>query len=134
MMNEDFLLIEEQLGVILPNYYKQLMVNYPFDDNYYNFIRDRLLNDPIKIINVNYLLRKEGFNGEKWSYNYYIFTAIDRGIAFINLDDEKTETIYFLGDEKANLNLKKIKNYAYSKNFQEYIEQLKVFQRIHDNP
>ena len=129
----DFIYIEEQLGVKLPEPYKKVVFDYPFEDKYYDFVKRNLFNDPNVIIELNQKCRTNGRDKKRWPYNLYIIGAIDeKNIYFIDLDSEKEE-IFFLSDED-KFNEKNIKKLLLSYDFEEFIDQMKHHQEIHNNP
>ena len=133
MNREDVKIIEADLNISLPESYKEVILNYPFDDSF-DGIKDYLWNDFIKIVKGNLYYRENGFHGKTWPDCFYIIgKMIGDNIFYINLNDVNSETIYFLCDED-KYNPENIKKDRYSDSFQEFIHQCKFLQKIHDNP
>lgn len=133
MTTDKLKLIETELNINLPLGYKQIMLNYPFE-NGNEFVKGELQNDPKMLIDINLGLRKNGFKGKPWPENFYVISSTTGGgFNFINLE-EQNENIYLASSDKKSFNPKKLENYIHCNSFQEYIEHLKVLQRIHDNP
>lgn len=130
---EDIKTIEENLNISLPESYKQTIQNYPFDESF-NVVKDYLGNNSKNIIDLNLHYRKNGYQGKAWPERFYIIGKMSgENIFFINLEDVNSETIYFLSDED-KYNPKNVKKHRYSDSFQEFIQQCKVLQRIHNKP
>jgi hypothetical protein len=125
--------IEEQLGVKLPEPYKKVVLDYPFEDEYYDFVKSNLFNDPNEIIKLNQKYRTSGSNNKRWPHNLFIIGAIDeRNIYFIDLNSKKEE-IFFLSDEH-KFNEKNINKLLLNDDFEEFVDDLKAHQEIHNNP
>lgn len=129
----DLAYIEEQLGVKLPEPYKKVMLDYPFKDEYYDFVKGDLFDEPNKIIELNQQYRTNGRDKKRWPHRLFIIGAIDENnINFIDLDSEKEE-IFFLSDED-KFTEKNIKKLLFSYDFEEFIDQMKHYQEIYNNP
>jgi hypothetical protein len=119
--------IESSLNIILPDIYKQVMLDYPLRNH--KSEQEAIENDPNKVIEINKKFREVGFQGKKWPEHFYIFGKINNNnINFINLDGFDG-TIYFATEEK-KYNPKNISKLWTSDNFNDFIERCKVFAKM----
>jgi len=134
LISEDFKLIEEQLQVVLPESYKELMTRYPFNGSKYLLVRENLLNDPVTIIEINRNYRKNGYKNKPLPETAYIIGKNgNNSLFFIDLKNENQETVYYL-DEERQFNPGNLDKYVLSYNLKEFVELTKILQDVLKNP
>ncbi|HEX3044901.1 MAG TPA: SMI1/KNR4 family protein [Bacillota bacterium] len=101
MIAADLKQIEESLNITLPEYYKKVVLNYPFLKKI-----TELLDDPIEIIRLNKLYRENGLKKTEWPENLYIFGSRvlitktgEDDIYFLNSSDPE-ENVYIISKGK----------------------------------
>jgi len=89
----NFLLIEAQLDVKLPSFYKNTISDYPFQaKDELDFVEDNLVNDEKWLLDSNQDLRENGFFEYSWPDNFFAIGHDGFGnYIFLNLknNDEK---------------------------------------------
>lgn len=133
MLQDDLNKIEKELGIKLPNGYKEVMLNYPFSSTQYSNVQESLSDNPENLINLNLFYREHGYKGKVFpEYFFIIGTTGNNGIYFIDLrrDDE---TIYSI-DNDTKYNPKSIQKEKLRGNFDGFIKLKKVLQNILNNP
>lgn len=134
MIPSDLSLIENRLGLVLPESYKRIMLNYPFKDKEYQVVQENLIDNPNELIALNLHYWKNGYQGKKLPQKSYIFGKIgESDIFFTILENDDHETIYYLSADK-KYNPKNLDKLVLSNSFEEFIKQTKVLQDIYNNP
>lgn len=132
-MNEsDFIKIERELNIILPEAYKKLLLNYPFLEEKYKFQQGSLISNVDVIIKINAEYRNNGFNKKEWKNNFFIFGTVADLVYFINLGNNDN-AIYSISPEN-KYNPKYIKNHKTHDSFEQFVDFRKFMQSIVDNP
>jgi hypothetical protein len=72
MTRDEVLRIERETGTKLPEYYVDLVINYPTELVGTAAPAHELLNDPGEVIEENLDVRKNGYFGEPWPAHYFI--------------------------------------------------------------
>ena len=99
MKEEDLHRVESELGVLLPNSYRQVIISDPFTE-YKTDCHIGLIDNPDDIIATNVGLRAHGFNGMPWKKNYLAFDSDGMGFYyFIDLNIEDSP-VYVASDEE----------------------------------
>lgn len=109
MTSEDLKLLELELKMDIPDYYKNIMLNYPLVhyDNCSN-IRIAFMDDKNWLIEENKELRCQGFYNHVWPDYFFAFGHDGCGdYYFIDCRDKKSGHIYFADHEK-NFNKEKM--------------------------
>lgn len=72
MLNKRFMEVEEKLSIVLPEFYKTALINYPFTPiDSLDFVEDNLVKEHDWIIDSNLELRKCGFFGCLWPSRFF---------------------------------------------------------------
>ena len=122
-MNQfDFDTVEKKLGITLPTFYKNAIINYPFkaqDD--LDDIEDSLVCDHKWLIDENIELREKGFFDQEWPNYFYAFGKDGFGnYYFINLRDDD-QSIYF-ADHEETFNYENIEEMRSNWSMDDFIE------------
>lgn len=134
MNDNDLSMIESKLNIILPDSYKKLMLNYPFEGEKYQAIQENLIDNVDDLIDINLHYRDNGFQGKRLPDSFYIIGKNgENNIFFIVLDGKEQEIIYYVSDER-KYSPKNLNKFILSRSFQKFVEQTKVLQDIYNNP
>lgn len=93
MTNEDFVLIEKELDIILPERYKKIALEAPLKDTAYS---DAFYNDPQKVIKTNLRLRKYGIYGSKPLRKNHLVVGFDGYYMYIDISSD--EDVYYMAN------------------------------------
>jgi hypothetical protein len=99
--SDDLDRIERELGILLPTDYRTLMLTYPAGlgpsgPDY------ELLDDPIRLIALNRLLREQGFFGLPWPTHFFSFGGDGSGNEYY-LDLSRQATPVCFADHEGSL-------------------------------
>ena len=87
MTHEDFVLIEKELDIVLPERYKKIALEAPLKDTAYS---DAFYDDPKKLIQTNLRLRKNGiYKSEPLRKNHLVVGFCLKSYAYIDISSEK---------------------------------------------
>lgn len=117
----NFDLIEAELNIRLPSFYKSALENYPFkrvDD--LDFVEDNLVRETDWLIEHNSRLRSQAFFGQQWPHDYFAVghDGFDNYM-FLNLK-HNDQAIYFADQDEA-VCLTNLSYLLYSSSMDEYI-------------
>ncbi|EGR2301167.1 hypothetical protein D0814_13180 [Vibrio parahaemolyticus] len=117
MKSEELSLIESKIEVVLPNSYKQALLNYPetlFGTEAEDF---HFLTNANEIISENLEVRENGYFGEKWPDRHFIIGHNGCGDYYV-INHTNTEFSVGLADQdKMECNL-------FANNLNEFVEKL----------
>jgi|GEM_PF-4342637 len=124
----NFKRIENVLNIELPDEYIGVINNYPFAGGLYDKLKNNLIDDENKIIDLNLKLKEKGFIGKKLPDDFFAFGQEGAdSIFFLRISYDSN--IYFLSKgDKYNIN--KINEYILYHSFDEFIEETLVLQEI----
>jgi len=132
MTAEQFSKLETELGVFLPPYYKELMINYPFRD-YLPVVRCMLIDDSQEVIQVNARLRSEGFKGKPWPPNFLVIGAGKEDRYFLDADNPLSQRVYAVFQKKP-YHPRRLEKHLFQPTFDRYLEFMRVMNNIMNNP
>jgi len=134
MKHFSFELIENKLDIKLPEFYKNIIQNYPFEDIYkFRHVFDSIYNEDKKIIEININLRQKGYQNKNWPLNFFVFGENGKdNYYFLDLKKAKEEIFFIKNDKK--FNPKKVENNLLEDSFERFIKAQKNLQEILDNP
>lgn len=90
--------IEEQLGLIVPDEYRQVLLAYPFERDSDSYQWD-LFGDAEAILKENQVYRDMGFFGQKWPDNYLVIGGDGLGNVYY-LDLSRRNSPVFFADHE----------------------------------
>lgn len=117
MKSEELNLIESKIGVMLPNCYKQALLNYPETLAGTEAEDFHFLTNADEIISENLEVRESGYFGEKWPDRYFIIGHNGCGDYYV-INHTNTEfSVGFADHDKMECNL-------FANNLGEFVEKL----------
>jgi len=124
-MESDFKEIEENLGIILPDFYKSTLLNYPFKPlDEIDCVEDNLVKELDWITTTNLELRECRFHGNLWPHHFLAIGHDGFGnFIFLNLE-AYDERIYF-ADHEEQFDPRDIADLELAGNMEEYIQLCK---------
>ena len=131
MFENDIVQIENDLGISLPESYKNtIRSNALSDRNQYPYVYDSLLDDALEIVKMNLFLRENGLQNKAWSPNLFAIGINGKNCYyFIITDDKEDGNIYYVSDED-RYNPKNIKKHLSFISYDEFIERKKFMQNL----
>jgi hypothetical protein len=133
-MNSDKLQnIENELNIELPEEYKKIQKNYPFD-NFSEKTQKMFSGDCKEILEVNTQLRKNGYKENLWPSNFFAIGYAEvsdknNAIYFINLQKKDSQKI-FVAEEDKKFNPKAIGSLKRHDTFAKFIRNLKILESV----
>jgi len=121
-MNESIRIIESRFKIVLPSFYKDVLVEYPFSPlDELDFVEDNLLRECDWLIDSNRELRESGFFGKQWPNHFFAIGHDGFGnYYFLNLH-ENDEAVY-IADHEENFNHNNISDMELASSMKEYVE------------
>ena len=119
----NFALIELELNIKLPSFYKNTVSDYPFQKkDELDFVEDNLVRDEKWVIENNTNLRENGFFENNWSSNFIAIGHDGFGnYIFLNLVSSDEKIYYADHDHDYDLDINDLEGLEYSSSMEEYI-------------
>jgi len=124
MKYNDFLLLEKELNIKLPENYKKFVLMEPFKDKRFNKINNVLFDDIETLIRVNKKIRENGYYKKKWNKNLFIIGGYENDNIFylIKLNDKKQGVFSIMPDDQTDK--KRVKVKILGKDYNEFVNNI----------
>ena len=126
MNMNDFKQIEQELNIVLPQEYKELVIQNPFKAKKFDNVKKGLITDLKLLLELNIKVRKEGYLYYQWNKNYFIIgSSAENWYSIINIKQKKTIKVYGISPED-QIDGKPMKKKLLGDDMYDYIELKKI--------
>ncbi len=122
MSPEQLAVIENRLEITLPDFYRAVMMNYPFKPvDELDCVEDDLVKEVEWVVSSNQDLRTEGFFGAAWPHSFFAIGHDGFGnYYFLNL--KNNDCVIYFADHEEPFDSINLESLEFASNMDEYIE------------
>lgn len=122
MDEKDFKIIEKELKIQLPNFYKEIFIK----KKYKKLKINNLFMNVNDIVEYNLQLLNDGYMSKKWSKNYFVIGSTrENNYTLIDLNNKETIKIFAVIEED-QINYKIIKKCRLATSIEDYVRNINM--------